>query len=110
MVTAIETQQTAESARIAKTVLLWHWSHPGATMARFIVFILLSLAGEAWAQIDCPSQLTPAETLICATPELLQLDQWLGTAYRSALTATSDQRALRAEQRMWLQKRDRCSR
>ena len=79
-------------------------------VARIIVFLVLSQTALAWAQIDCRNRLTGPEVLICATPELLQLDQWLGAAYRSALKATSDQRALRTDQRKWLRERDQCSR
>lgn len=79
-------------------------------MARIIVLLVLSQTALAWAQIDCRNRLTATEVLICATPELLQLDQWLGAAYRSALKATSDPRALRTDQRKWLRERDQCSR
>lgn len=80
-------------------------------MARlFPLLLVLLYAATASAQINCAQKLSSSERQICATPELLQLDRWLGTSYRAAMTAPSASATVKTGQRAWLRERDKCDR
>jgi uncharacterized protein YecT (DUF1311 family) len=79
---------------------------------------LLPIAGLALAGIvgtaaqtasfDCTKAATSVEKLICADAELSRLDSRLAAAYREARRGTDDPQMLLAEQRAWLEQRNRC--
>jgi uncharacterized protein len=76
----------------------------------FVLAGVLVQTQIAWAQIGCVGHLTPTETVICATPELMQLDRMLGAAYQAALRLAPDPKVMRSEQRNWIARRNQCDR
>ncbi len=68
--------------------------------------------GEASAQsFDCAKASTRVERFICDNPRLGELDSELADAYQTALRDSpwaSANRRIRAEQKAWIARRDRC--
>lgn len=62
------------------------------------------------ASFDCARATTPAERAICESPALAQLDGETAASYAAAFAGLSaqDQSKLTAEERAWLQQRNRC--
>ncbi len=68
-----------------------------------------ALRGESSAvtpSFDCAAAANPNERSICAEPVLAELDRELAMAFARRLRVASDRGALRAAQRVWLQRRD----
>jgi len=85
-----------------------------AAIAGIISIGSLTVAGDgAKAQsFDCTKASTRVEGLICDNPRLGELDSELAEAYRIALRDSpwaSANRRIRAEQKAWIARRDRCS-
>jgi len=79
--------------------------------ASVLIVLSLGLTGPARGQsFDCKKAGTKAERRICGDPALALADVALARAFKAALRAHPGQaRALRAEQRRWLEsRRDRC--
>ena len=67
--------------------------------------VLFTGRSEA-ASFDCEKATTSVERLICADPELSELDEELGQTYSLTLEASSNSLDLRKAQRDWLKNRD----
>jgi uncharacterized protein YecT (DUF1311 family) len=61
------------------------------------------------ASFDCGKAASKIEKLICSTPATADADKRLASVYRAAAAKTSDQTALRQQQREWLKDRNACS-
>ncbi|WP_164738569.1 lysozyme inhibitor LprI family protein [Aquabacter cavernae] len=73
------------------------------------VLLTLSLPAAAAPSFDCAKARTKVEKGICASPALSALDQRLAAAYAKAMARLdpAGQRALKADQRIFLDVRDR---
>jgi hypothetical protein len=60
----------------------------------------------AQPSFDCAQAQSPAERQVCADPELASLDRALAQAYARAVAASTEDSAMRREQRLWLSLRD----
>jgi len=56
------------------------------------------------ASFDCTKASSKTEKLICSSPQTADADRRLAAAYRSAASKSTDQTALRQQQREWLTK------
>lgn len=81
----------------------------------FLLILIWIITSWVWvgavqaASYDCGKASTKVEKLICANPELSKLDDDLQLLWREALTQTSNVAALKADQKMWLKKRNTCT-
>lgn len=70
--------------------------------------LLLILPGKSIAaSFDCSKATTRTEKMVCANPELSQLDESLSRAYRAVQKRFG--KAAARDQRWWLLLRDECS-
>lgn len=70
-----------------------------------------SVAANAAPSFDCGKAGTRVEKMICDHPKIAQLDSDLADAYKTALRDSpwaSANRRIRAEQREWIDQRNRC--
>jgi uncharacterized protein len=76
----------------------------------FMLFLLLSAAScfAAGPSFDCAKAATSVEKMICADAELSRLDVELARVYDTALKKSTDQAALKQQQRDWLTVRNSC--
>ncbi|MEM9471205.1 MAG: lysozyme inhibitor LprI family protein [Pseudomonadota bacterium] len=76
-----------------------------------LVFVSTPGAVQAAPSFDCSKAGTQVENMICDHPKIAQLDSDLADAYRTALRDSpwaSANRRIRAEQKEWIARRDRC--
>ena len=74
-----------------------------------LLFLLLA-ANLGAASFDCRRARGAVENLVCSDPNLSRLDDVLSRLYRSALNASSQEKAkLVSSQREWLAQRDLCA-
>lgn len=72
-----------------------------------LIFVYVS--GAEAASFDCAKASSRIENSVCASAQISKLDDELDTAYRSALSRSTDPAAVRAAQRAWLkQTRNQC--
>jgi uncharacterized protein len=72
---------------------------------------LMCLVLMPWARaatFDCDKASTFVEKVICSDTRLTNLDDQLGRQYKDALAASSNNGALKAEQKAWLSSRNQC--
>lgn len=69
--------------------------------------LLCSLPASA-ASFDCAAVRSPVEQLVCATPELSDMDEDLGYLYRHLAIPSGETRE-RTAQRQWIKRRDACA-
>lgn len=75
-----------------------------------VLLLILQFISPAWAaSFDCRKATTDVEKIICAREELSQLDDQLANTYKNALKAVAEPAVLKADQREWLEKRNRCT-
>lgn len=70
-----------------------------------------AIAGQAAPSFDCSKAGTQVENMICDHPKIAQLDSDLADAYKIALRDSpwaSANKRIRADQRDWIARRDRC--
>ena len=83
-----------------------------ATLAFFmLLFLAAPQSAVAAPSFDCAKASSRVEKLICSRPGLAQLDSDLADAYRTALRDvrwSSANRRIRAEQKEWIARRNRC--
>lgn len=70
--------------------------------ALLFIVLLSSSSGSYSASFDCKKAVTLVEQTICSNQELSDLDLQLATVYKKALANSSNQKALKAKQREWL--------
>jgi len=71
----------------------------------FLLSFLLCFSAQAWgASFNCAKTILYVEWVICHDPEISSLDDDMSEAYKEALTRSSDPKALKASQRIWLTK------
>jgi uncharacterized protein len=86
-----------------------------ATLFRFTATCASLLASLAFSTVthassfDCASAASPSEKVICADPYTSNLDQKLGELWNATLPNVVDPKALKADQRQWLQQRNQCA-
>ncbi len=68
----------------------------------FTAFIVLLPAISLAAGFNCEKASSAVEKMICANPELSQLDESMTAAYKKAVAGASDPAPLRIDQKMWL--------
>lgn len=76
-----------------------------------LIFISESGTARAAPSFDCSKAATQVENMICDHPRIAQLDCDLADAYRTALRDSpwaSANRRIRAEQKEWIARRNRC--
>ena len=78
-------------------------------LSTIFLFFLSHAACVSAASFDCGKAGTAVEKMICADPELSQLDEVLWSEYRKALNNTSEPIALKHKQKQWLKEREVCS-
>src|ERR1039458_9512663 len=54
-----------------------------------LLLILFVVVQVSWAAVDCGNPLTRQQRVVCATPELMDLDRQLWSVYKSVLAARS---------------------
>ncbi len=81
-----------------------------AVLTSALLGILGGSGAAAQASFDCAKAGTSVEHAICASAELSRLDRALAEAYAGARqgAGTAQRDAIRADQRRWLARRDRC--
>ncbi|WP_321540970.1 lysozyme inhibitor LprI family protein [Halopseudomonas pelagia] len=70
--------------------------------------VLCGLQAAQGASFDCGKASNFAERTICTVESLSLIDDQLASIYQESLLYSSDQEALRQEQRDWLRSRDAC--
>lgn len=68
----------------------------------------LTIGQAQAASFDCGKARTQVEKLICANPQLSKLDEELAASYAEALKSSEPTR-IKAEQKLWLKKRNHCT-
>ena len=75
---------------------------------KFLIYVsglllgLCAVSSTSAASFDCTKASSRIDNAICASPNLSQLDSDLGSAYRTAMSSSSDAAALKAVQIAWL--------
>ena len=74
-------------------------------------FMSATITAQAAPSFDCSKAATQVENMICDNPKIAQLDSDLADAYKTALRDSpwaSANKRIRAEQKDWISRRDRC--
>ncbi|MGO4155997.1 lysozyme inhibitor LprI family protein [Cupriavidus sp. YAF13] len=61
------------------------------------------------ASFDCSKAASKIETLVCSSQQTADADRRLAAAYRAAASKSTDQAALKQQQRDWLKERNACT-
>lgn len=83
--------------------------YPNGSIAKAAVLLSLCAHGVAYGQsFDCSKAATAVEHRVCASKSLRDMDSWLASALKKAISeAPEDRRELLAEERRWIAYRDK---
>lgn len=85
------------------------YRYSNCSIIKAAVFLSLCAHGVAYGQsFDCSKAATPVEHRICASKSLRNMDSWLASALKKAISeAPDDRRELLKEERRWIAYRDK---
>jgi uncharacterized protein len=87
----------------------WNLSMFAISLRHALLLSSLAFASITHASsFDCTSAASKTEKAICADSYLSNLDQKLGSLWRSTLAEVADPKALKTDQRGWLKQRNQC--
>ena len=79
-------------------------------MFRVASLLLLLVAMQADAAIDCSRARSNPEKMLCSNPRLMQADEQLALAWKSAIRRGIDPKDLVESQKIWIREvRDACN-